>query len=200
MASRPFVVGLSGVPGSGKTTLTQLLARQSPQHRVVYYDQFQTITNMTHDQVRAWFSRGGDPNEFPLTELVAELTRRTQIEPGAQLQPVVLFETPIGRLHRATGAFIDFLIWVDTPLDVALARATLAFLGLAENNRSPNAASDFLKWQTQYMINYPLIRPMYVAQRERIMANAELVLDGNKPVADSADAVRKALAAHGVQF
>jgi uridine kinase len=199
MADRAFVLALSGIPGAGKTTLTQLLLKIFSEARVVYYDRFQTITNMTHSQVRDWFARGADPNEFALTELVGELQRQTQRQPADSRRPLVIFETPLGRLHRATGAFIDFLIWVDTPLDIALARATLAFLGVAHRDKAPNAAVEFVKWQTQYMLNYPIIRPMYVAQRETISASADLVLDGNLPAEESIERIKTALARHGIE-
>jgi hypothetical protein len=199
MADRAFVLALSGVPGAGKTTLTHLLLKMFSEARVVYYDRFQTITNMTHSQVRDWFARGADPNEFALTELVGELQRQTQRQPADSRRPLVIFETPLGRLHRATGAFIDFLIWVDTPLDIALARATLAFLGVAQRDKAPNAAVEFVKWQTQYMLNYPIIRPMYVAQRETISASADLVLDGNLPAEESIERIKTTLARHGIE-
>jgi hypothetical protein len=199
MADRAFVLALSGVPGAGKTTLTHLLLKMFSEARVVYYDRFQTITNMTHSQVRDWFARGADPNEFALTELVGELRRQTQRQPADSRRPLVIFETPLGRLHRATGAFIDFLIWVDTPLDIALARATLAFLGVAQRDKAPNAAVEFVKWQTQYMLNYPIIRPMYVAQRETISASADLVLDGTLPAEESIERIKTALARHGIE-
>jgi hypothetical protein len=199
MADRAFVLALSGIPGAGKTTLTQLLLKIFSEARVVYYDRFQTITNMTHSQVRDWFARGADPNEFALTELVGELQRQTQRQPADSRRPLVIFETPLGRLHRATGAFIDFLIWVDTPLDIALARATLAFLGVAQRDKASNAAVEFVKWQTQYMLNYPIIRPMYVAQRETISASADLVLDGNLPAEESVERIKTALARHGIE-
>jgi uridine kinase len=199
MADRAFVVGLSGVPGAGKTTLTQRLLQDSSQAYAVYYDQYQTITRMTGAQVRDWFARGGDPNEFALSDLIDELTQRTQVQAGGGRRPLVLFETPFGRLHRATGAFIDFLVWVDTPLDVALSRAVLAFLDDAQRNGAPNAASDFIRWQRQYMLNYPLVRAMYVAQRESILSTADLVLDGSKSPDDASELVRKALAARGVE-
>ena len=198
MAVRPFVLALSGIPGAGKTTLTQAFRRRFGQTQVVYYDHFQTITQMTHEQVSDWFSRGADPNEFDLADLVRELSRQTRPVEGTERRPVLLFETPFGRMHRTTGAFIDFLVWVDTPLDMALARATLAFLNIAQRDQAPAAAREFIKWQTQYMMNYPVIRPMYVAQREAISAAADLVLDGAKPPDESVALIVAAMAGRGM--
>jgi shikimate kinase len=198
MAVRPFVLALSGIPGAGKTTLTQAFRQRFGQIQVIYYDHFQTITQMTHAQVNDWFARGADPNEFDLARLVSELSRQTQPVESAERRPLLLFETPFGRLHRTTGAFIDFLVWVDTPLDVALARATLAFLNIAQRDRSPAAAGEFIKWQTQYMKNYPVIRPMYVAQREAISTSADLILDGAKPPDESVALIVAAIAERGI--
>lgn len=198
MAVRPFVLALSGIPGAGKTTLTQAFRQRFGQLPVVYYDHYQTITQMTHAEVSEWFARGADPNDFALADLVNELTRQTQPVEGAERRPLLLFETPFGRMHRTTGAFIDFLVWVDTPLDMALARATLAFLNIAQRDRSPGAATEFIQWQTQYMKNYPVIRPMYVAQRDTISAFADLVLDGVKTPDESVARIVAAIAERGM--
>jgi uridine kinase len=198
MADRAFVLALSGIPGAGKSTLTRQLNTTFPRSRVVYYDQFETITRMGHEQVRAWFKRGGDPNEFALSELAAELTRQTQRPSEDGRRPLVIFETPFGRMHRTTGAFIDFLVWIDTPLDLALARATLSFLHTAKREKSGQLALAFIKWQEQYMMNYPIVRPMYVAQRETILRAADLVIDGNLATEDSASAIIKTLAERDV--
>jgi len=197
VADRAFVIGFSGVPGSGKTTLMRRLLRDYGPAETVYYDRYHP--GMTDEEINAWFARNGDPNEFVLAELVGELTRRTQIRPGDQSRPLVLFETAFGRAHRATGAFIDFLIWIDTPLDIALARASLVFLESLQRDQAPNAAAEFVVWQTRYMQGYPMLRTTYLALRERLAATADLILDGTGPVEASADIVRKALAARGVE-
>jgi uridine kinase len=198
MTDRTFVLALSGIPGAGKSTLTRQLHAKFPRSRAVYYDQFESITRMGSEQVRAWFARGGDPNEFALSELTAELTRQTQRPSEDGRRPLVIFETPFGKMHRTTGAFIDFLVWIDTPLDIALARATLSFLQIAQRDSSSRIALSFIRWQEQYMTNYPIVRPMYLAQREVISASADLVVDGAKPPDDSFALIVAALAERGI--
>jgi len=197
VVDRAFIIGLSGVPGSGKTTLMRRLLRDYGPAETVYYDRYHP--GMTDDEINDWLARNGDPNEFVLAELVGELTRRTQIQPADRSRPLVLFETAFGRAHRATGAFIDFSVWIDTPLDIALSRASLVFLESLQRDRTPNAAAEFAAWLTRYMDGYAMLRTTYLALRERLSATADLVIDGSGPVEASADLVKRALSAHGLQ-
>jgi uridine kinase len=191
---KPFVLALSGPPGAGKTTLTQVLRKRRPEARVLYYDKYQPVTKLSPPEVRAWFARGGDPNELDHSEIVADLRRETRPQVAQQAKPLLVFETPFGRLHRDTGAFIDFLVWVETPLDIALSRAILAFTRVARAESSPQSARQFIDWQLQYMTNYPLAREMYLAQRARIQPFAELTLDNSSSPEAAIEVLDKALA------
>jgi hypothetical protein len=74
----------------------------------------------------------------------------------------------------------------------------LSFLHIAQREKSGRVALAFVQWQEQYMANYPIVRPMYVTQRDAILQTADLVIDGNLPPADLAAAILKALAGHVV--
>ena len=198
MVERAFVLGLSGVHGADKMTLTRRLMQEYPKADLLRHDDYQTITRMSSAETRAWFDRGADPNEFALTELVEELTRRTRIRGDVRRRPLLLFETPLGRRHHATGAFIDLLVWIDTPFDVALSRTLLRFVDQAQRDAAPNAKSDFLKWLRNYLARYEGLRAMYVVQREALLPSADLVLDGGEAVETSVARVRAALLERGV--
>ena len=175
--SRQFVVGVAGAPGAGKTSLAQALA-QSLGARTLDYDRYRPLTKLPVTDIRAWFARGGDPNEIDHSEIVADLERDTRLHVGAR--SALVFETPFGRLHRASGAYIDFLVWIDAPLDLSLSRAMLAFTKAARARDEP--AAGFLDWQAQYLANYPFLREMYLVQSKRIAPEADLTLDGAAPV------------------
>jgi hypothetical protein len=49
------------------------------------------------------------------------------------------------------------------------------------------------------MHDYPILHAMYLTLSERISSMADLILDGTKPAEASAESVRKALAAHGLE-
>jgi uridine kinase len=46
---------------------------------------------------------------------------------GSRLVPsqYIIFDAPLGYAHKETGQYIDFLVFIDTPLDVAMARRIL---------------------------------------------------------------------------
>jgi hypothetical protein len=92
-----------------------------------------------------------------------------------------LFEAPLGYAHEATGRHIDFLVFIDTPPEVALARWLMSRLpetgnGPAVLNGQPLPVRHLLQlYLTQ-------LRPLYQVQRSRVRAEADLVLDGEQPV------------------
>jgi len=196
MVERRVVIGLSGVPSSGKTTLLHLLLRDFPGAKTLAYDRLHP--GMSEQQVEDWLRRGGDPNEMALDNLVAALKDLTLLGASGGSRSPILFESGFGRVHRATGAFIDFSVWIDTPLDVAMSRAVRVFLRNVELNPSPTAAAEFIPRLTRYAQGYPMLRRIYLAVSERGLASADLVIDGTQPAEFSAALIKKALADRGV--
>ena len=91
----------------------------------------------------------------------------------------VLVDGPLGRAHPPTAGMIDFLVFLDTPLDIALARVVRGQAGRATRSSEPEAARNFAVWLEGYLDNYArFMRRSYDVQRMTVMPQADLVLDG----------------------
>jgi uridine kinase len=179
MASTPYIVALAGPPGGGKTALMLALAQRLPQASWLSMDGFPIPAAMDGGALEAWLEGGADIDRLEISEFNAALGElkagRGVIEPQTRRKvaaaPVVLVETPLGRAHAGTAPFIDVLVWLDTPLDIALARNLLAWEAQAEGR--PRA------WLADYARQYlGATRRVLIAQRAAVMAGADLVLDG----------------------
>ncbi|BAU91123.1 hypothetical protein MPPM_2518 [Methylorubrum populi] len=202
--STPFVLAVSGPPGSGKTTLSHALSARLGGAPVLSYDAYETVTGWPPERVAAWLADGAPLDAVPVPGLAEDLARLRRGEPvpdrerGGTLRlprrgprAAIVLDTLLGRAHPGTGAQIDHLVWLDLPLDVALARKLRSFT--EEARRDPSAAPGFLAALDAYLGRYDtLLHPTYALQRERIRPAADQIL-GAGTLTEHLDAIQSAI-------
>ncbi len=197
------VVGIAGPVGAGKSTLVLALATALVDTTTLQFDHFERMTERPIEEVMRWMRDGADLDQVPMPGLAEALEAlkagRAAIDPltRAQLQPAayILFETQFGRRHTASGREIDFLVWIDVPLDVALARKVRQLLRVATAGDA-QGARDFLPWLEGYLDNYlGVVGELLRVQRETVAAGADLVVDGQAAPREMAQRVAQALVA-----
>lgn len=175
MSSSHFatLISVAAPPGGGKTTLSRMIAAKLHNAAILHFDDYETFTARNPAEIEAWVGRGA-----PFAEITAPKFSEDLARLRAGDASYVVVDAPIGRAHPATAAVIDFLIFVDTPLDVALARVIKAQAARAAHADLP-AAQDFAAWLERYLDGYTrFTRRIYGIQRARVMPQADLVLDG----------------------
>jgi uridine kinase len=169
------VIGICGPPGCGKSTLARMLQGEIAQARRIDIDDYQSFTEQTLAELDQWVKDGADYNKFQLPELVAALDNHPAATP-------LIFETHFGRGHQASGRYIDTLIWIDVPLDIALARNLQTFIQQLGDTANSEANPEQLSWLTQYLQGYTTsIRHTLTLQRQYIRPGADIFLDGTQP-------------------
>jgi uridine kinase len=163
---------------------------------IIHYDHFQQVTDHSIEAISKWSEEGGDYDALDLPLLEAALSKlrlgKSVKDPISGLEinasQTVFFETPLGRSHSKTAQYIDKLIWIDTPLDVALARNITDIINGFKESLKLGASSkkqtlEFLHWQAGYVAHYmSTVRELLLSQREKAFANADIILDGNLPL------------------
>ena len=198
MNGLPVVTVASGI-GGGKSTLARELARSLGEADVLAFDHFEPLTARPLAETRAWMQAGADPAQLQIPGLEEALRTLKDGHPaldpatGAALQARrhVVFEAPFGRWHPASGRHIDLLVWIDTPLDLALARKLRQ---LSSAFQGPEA--DFRPWLRDYLAGYlEGVEALLRLQLEKVRPGADLVLDGRTEPATLAREVMRRLGA-----
>jgi uridine kinase len=191
------VIAVSAPVGGGKSSLVRGLARAFPGAATIHFDHYETLTERPVEEMKRWLRDGADVDELVIERLPEDLARlkagTAVVDPtGVEIAPgdYVFFETPFARQHPATGALIDMSIWIDTPLDVALAR------NLREFVRRPEMRADLSHWLGPYLDSYlDVVRDLLLLQHEMIGGDADLVLDGMAPIGVNVAQARDAILA-----
>jgi uridine kinase len=168
------IIGISGISGAGKTTVAQSLSKMI-KATTVFWDDFDEISTSPEDYV-AWHAsgQGNEAWDYPaLATTLESLKTGKSINHHALHHPLeptqyIVFDAPMGRIHKQTGSLIDFWVHIDTPLDVALARRTIR-----DFKRDPRSVSDVLE-DLQYYLDHS--RPLFFMEDEK--KAADFVVDG----------------------
>ncbi len=170
----PRVIGISGISGAGKSVLTKRLA-ETLQATFLLWDDYDEISQGPEDYVK-WYKTSKNCDDWVYDDLADTLKKLKEgqkvICPATrrELFPTdyILFDAPMGRCHKATGKYIDFLICLDTPLDIALARRLL------RDYRSHPDPQKMLKELDYYLSD---ARPLFILTPEE--KASDLIIDGS---------------------
>lgn len=175
------IIGISGISGAGTTTTTKALGKLL-HATTIFWDDFDFISQAPDDYVE-WFKNSGDYADWKypaLENTLQELKSGRDIKHPATGQilvstPLIIFDSSLGRKHEATGRFIDFLVHLDTSMDVALARRLIRDYREKKNTMASEIL-DELEWYLE------LGRPLFDATAFK--EAADFLVNGNLPTKD----------------
>jgi len=176
---KPFIVAINAVSGGGKTALAQLLHRSLPESALFCFDDFEATNNYPSNFFE-WHQRGGNLEEFDCPGMRAAVDEA--IRQGKN--KYIVLDYPLGREHPRFSDLIDLSVWLDTPLDVAMARRIL---------RDYPASS--LLGPLREDLNEYLVRGRLLYLDSRHRATCDLNLDGTKALEELKNLILAALPA-----
>ena len=158
------IIAIGAVTAGGKTTVVNAVKERLPGTASLHFDDY-SFEGEVEDFSR-WLSEGADVHVWDLSPLKADIDRLIQSGKYDRL----LLDYPFAYEHRMIKDYIDCCIFIDTPLDIALARRILR-----DNVQS---SADEIRVEMDTYLKYA--RPAYVLMQEEQIASADHIIDGAK--------------------
>lgn len=181
-----FIVCLSSPSGGGKTAVTRRLGQLYPQSVTLYFDEYDDIgegANIHPASLEQWQRDGRDYSAWQMPGLLRDLAflrngqpihspiTQTLLVP----QPVVFLDNALGRASPTLRPYCDFMVYIDTPLDVAMARRIQRdYFG--NNSLDAQSTLDQIHAMTAGYLTWA--REAYLDQERQVKPLCDLVLDG----------------------
>lgn len=169
MSKKPYVITINAISGGGKTTVTKELQKQLPNSKALYFDDRDYDSDSGVDDICKWIEDGADVNVFNLDLLAEDIEMLIKETPD-----FIVMDYPFGYRHNLIAKYIDYSIFIDTPLDIALARRIIRDY---DNTTIGNIFDDMNHYLTQG-------RNAYLYGLDSTKLSADFVVDGSKSVSD----------------
>lgn len=192
-----IVIGICSPSGGGKTALVKKLSELIEDNVIISFDDYgDPFWNIV--DFEKWIRQGADLNKITTAKLATDLEAlrvgKSIISPKNQeaIEPrkFILFDTLVGRSHYATGKFIDFLVYIDVPLELALSRRIMRSLTEVPTDKlTIEKAREKIENLSEYLTAYsgqtgP--RQIYQAIQNQVKPLSDVVLDGEKSISSLA--------------
>lgn len=171
MSKKPKIIAIAAVSGGGKTTITENLTHELKTSTILYFDSYK-FDNCPAD-ICKWIDDGADYDEWVLTPLITDIQYLLH---NSNLDYIIV-DYPFAYLNSEMREFIDVTIFIDTPLDIAMARRILRdFKG--------DTISEIHSNLKHYLTH---ARKAYLEAIHTVKPNSDIVLDGSLTVKEIID-------------
>jgi uridine kinase len=165
---KPTVIAIAAVAGGGKTTITKRLLERLRHSIAFHFDDYDF--KICPDDIIDWVKRGSDPMEWDISPLREDLTQ--YITDQSNTIEYIVLDYPFARLHDQLRHYIDLTVFIDTPLDIAMARRLLR-----DYVNAPHAS--ILNDMNHYIHSG---RTAYLDMQNRHLTHNDLIVDGSLAV------------------
>ncbi len=162
------IIAIGAVTAGGKTTVVNAVRERLPRAVSLHFDDYSF--DGEDEAFYKCVSEGADVNVWDLSPLKADIERLIQRGEYDYL----LLDYPFAYQHRMIKDYFDCCIFIDTPLDIALARRVLRDMKEASADSIRDEMSAYLKYA----------RPAYVQMQEEQISSADNIIDGSKSLDD----------------
>ncbi len=162
------IIAIGAVTAGGKTTVVNAIKDRLPKTASLYFDDYSFEGEV--EDFSKWVSEGADVHVWDLSPLKADIDRI--IRSGEY--DYLLLDYPFAYQHQMIKDYLDCCIFIDTPLDIALARRVLRDMKEASADEIRNEMDTYLK----------CARVAFVEMSKDPASDYDYVIDGAKELED----------------
>lgn len=173
MTVKTKVISIAAVSGGGKTTVTNRLCDKLVDSKGLFFDDYD-FKDSPLDLVK-WVEGGPDYDQWNLDPLITDIHSKVN-----SLAPSYLVvDYPFAYKNHSMKDLIDLAVYIDTPLDIAMARRIL-------RDHKNSSASEIHNDVDFYLSGG---RGAYIEMENMIKTSSDLVIDGTMPVDKIVDVI-----------
>ncbi|WP_205138013.1 AAA family ATPase [Virgibacillus halotolerans] len=167
----PLVIAIAGVSGGGKTTIAKHLNEKLQNSKALFFDDYDFDGP---DNIIDWIDKGADYDEWDLAPLIRDLE-------ALLTKPLdyIVLDFPFAFKHAKTSNLIDLAVYIDTPLDIAMARRVIRDF--------KNSSNKHILIEMENYISQG--RRGYLEMLKSIKPNSDIIVDGTLSVSKITDKI-----------
>ncbi|MBR6766661.1 MAG: hypothetical protein IKM02_01785 [Clostridia bacterium] len=169
------IIAIAAVTAGGKTTLVNEIKKRIPNTQSLHFDDYTFEGEV--ENFHQWVMEGADYNVWNLNPLKRDIDEIRK-QGGCDY---LLLDYPFAYRHDALKEYIDCAIFVDTPLDIAMARRILRDMKDASANEIRKDMEIYLKYA----------RVAYMQMLKDILPSSDYVIDGAKELEDKVGEIKR---------
>ena len=168
------IIAVAAVTAGGKTTVVNELKKRLQNSRSLHFDDYTFEGEV--DNFYEWVNAGTDYysawNLKPLEEDILKIK-------AAGIWDYLILDYPFAYCHDTINPYIDTAFFIDTPLDIALARRILRDMSDATGDDIRNDLETYLKYA----------RISFIQMQKDILPSSDYIIDGTLTVDEIANEI-----------